>query len=83
MNTSKVANISTSMPPRMHSAMQRAEGARQQQLENYQILRTLALSGELEAFIGVYALGFEREPERFDEIVACWGAVWLQRGGAL
>lgn len=64
-------------------ALRRAETAKQQQLENYQILRTLALSGELEAFSATYALDFERTPEAFDETVACWGKIWLQRKGAL
>lgn len=69
--------------PPATKAINRAEAAKQQQLENYQILRALALRGELEAFIEFAGLDFETAPQDFDATVAREGQAWLRRGGAL
>lgn len=65
------------------TSQQRAEDARQQQLENYQILRTIALNGDLEAFAALNGLDFERNQPDFDATIAREGKIWLQRNGAL
>lgn len=78
----RITRVSPPCQP-LSSALQRADAAHQQQLENYQIMRALALRGELEAFVAMAALDFEQNEQTFDRTLEIEGAEWLKRGGAL
>ena len=74
--------IQAAVSVRRASAPRPAVGA-DGKLSPLEIIRELAQRGDLEAFVVMYGLDFETDPDAFDATVVREGSAWLRRGGAL